>query len=205
MPLDIYHRLAEHQAADDWKHRELMQELQTWVGRFNEAFQLKVPQVSLRIDWLRATRLGHFRCGHNGFGLQREIALNERYLHTRAMWQLLGTLFHELLHGWQESYGRAGRRNYHNREFRRKAADYGLVVDQRGYTQYWPDSPFFALLEQHGVPFPVQPQPLLTQPTRGRGKSTLKKWRCGCTNVRVGVAEFQARCLRCGQLFEQAE
>ena len=36
---------------------------------------------------------------------------------------------------------------------------------------------------------------------RGKGKSSLSKWSCGCTNIRVGVRDLEALCLKCGDLF----
>ena len=40
---------------------------------------------------------------------------------------------------------------------------------------------------------------------RARGRSTLAKWSCGCQNVRVGTREFQACCLKCGNVFQRAD
>jgi len=36
-----------------------------------------------------------------------------------------------------------------------------------------------------------------------RGESKLEKWTCGCTYVRVAVADFQALCLKCGKVFSR--
>ena len=41
--------------------------------------------------------------------------------------------------------------------------------------------------------------------TNVSSKSKLKKWTCGCTNVRVAVSDFRARCLKCGNEFKLAE
>lgn len=200
----IYRSLAEHQQSEPWAHRGLVAELHRWAGIFNREFALGVPEFSLAVDRLRCTRLGHFRYGHNGFGLRGEIVINRVHL-GREFWQVLGTLLHELLHGWQELYGRPGRGNYHNREFRAKAASYGLIIDDRGVTQFEPEGRFFALLAEHGV----RPPEGLARPTvdasRVAGQSKLRKWSCGCTNVRVGKRAFSARCLECGNVFEPEE
>jgi hypothetical protein len=37
-----------------------------------------------------------------------------------------------------------------------------------------------------------------------KGKSKLKKWSCGCTNIRVAVRSLEAKCLKCGNKFEIA-
>lgn len=117
------------------------------------------------------------------------------------MWQVLGTLLHELLHGWQQANGKPGRSNYHNAQYRQKAQSLGLLVDEKGHTNYEPESPFTQLLREYGVDLPaIELSVADTAPPTG-GSSKLKKWTCGCTNVRVAVADFHAQCLRCGGLF----
>ena len=60
---------------------------------------------------------------------------------------------------------------------------YGLVIDRRGHTTYLDNSPFIDLLRRFGVNVP--PLDVLSAPQeRQRGDSKLKKWSCGCTNVR---------------------
>ncbi|MCI0460004.1 MAG: SprT-like domain-containing protein [Gemmataceae bacterium] len=198
----VYRVLAEHQQTEEWALRELLQELQRWATVFNGEFKLDVTEYSLCVDRLRRNRLGHFRPGHNGFGLRGEVAINRLYLDQREFWQVLGTLLHEMLHAWQQEHGRPGKGNYHNKEFRDKAQAYGLVIDRRGYTQYEPDSPFMELLRRHGVTVPEIHAPVLRETgSRAPGSSKLKKWSCGCTNVRVAVADFRAQCLHCGSVF----
>jgi hypothetical protein len=82
------------------------------------------------------------------------------------------------------------------------ALQFGLVIDERGVTSYLSESRFKDLLARHGVHLPVQPMPA----QRILGSSKLKKWSCRCpVNVRVAVADFEARCLRCGSLFVRRE
>ena len=200
----VYEALATHQTSEPWAARGVIAELHRWVPIFDERFGLGIPEVALGIDRLRATRLGHFRPGHNGFGLKGEIIINRRHLEGREGWQTIGTLFHELLHAWQQAHGSPGRGNYHNKQLREKAARYGLVIDQRGYTEYEPDSPFTRLLAEFGVDVPPLERPA-ARPCRTAGSSKLKKWSCGCTNVRVAVRDFRARCLNCGREFLQSE
>jgi hypothetical protein len=45
---------------------------------------------------------------------------------------------------------------------------------------------------------------ILPPKVKPKGKSKLKKWSCGCTNIRVAVKEFEAKCLKCGNVFELA-
>ena len=199
----IYEALADHQSReDDWKYRSFIAKLQQWAGIFDATFDLKVPEVSLGIDRLRPNRLGHFCRGHNAFGLKGEIKLNSRHLiDMRAPWEVLGTLLHELLHGWQQAYGKAGKWNYHNVQYCAKAREYGLLVNHRGETHYDPEGRFFQVLREHGMDLPDLRTEAPVTVGRERGESKLKKWSCGCTNARVAVSDFRARCLRCGREF----
>lgn len=115
----IYHALAEHQVTESrWELKELLAWLQSWARRFNEAFELDIREYLLCVDWLDCRRYGNFRHGANGFGLKGEIAINRIYLHSRQPWEILGTLLHELVHAWQETHGKPGKNNYHNKQFR---------------------------------------------------------------------------------------
>ncbi len=198
----IYAALAKHQRDESWHRQEMVAGLQTWAARFIVEFKLDIDNIALCIDRLPSGRYGHFRRGHNGFGLKNEIAINARYLGgERQVWEVLGTLLHELLHAWQETHGTPGKRNHHNAEFQDKARALGLNIDRRGLTGYAADSPFKELLRKWGVSVPNhETKPAAVRP---RGDSKLKKWSCGCTTARVAVADFRARCLKCGNEFKR--
>jgi hypothetical protein len=143
---NVYAVLANHQSSDhSWALHQLLKWLQVWKDRFISEFKLEIKDISFCVDWLHWQRYGHFRPGHNGFGLLGEVAINRRYLFHREPWQLLGTLLHELLHAWQDVHGKPGKGNYHNRQFRTKAAVYGLIIDEAGRTEYESDSPFMLI------------------------------------------------------------
>ena len=204
--------LREHQkSAEDWRLRALLAELHTWAERFCLRFKLQTPVPAVMIERLRGRVLGHFRPSRNALGLNFEIAIDERRAASDPFGPALGTLLHELLHLWQEVHGAHPSRsssNYHNKEFREKAAALGLIVDCRGHTSYaGENSPFLDLLKAYGVNVPPLP-PLENQNTRlGRlGSSKLKLWQCACpVRVRVAVPNFRARCLVCGCLFMKDE
>jgi hypothetical protein len=199
----VYMALAAHQMSNTWELRDLLRELHRWVGIFVVEFKLDVFHIALRVDGLPPRSLGHFHSGHNGFGLEREIAINRRYLHKNQFWDALGTLLHELIHAWQKIHGQPAKSPcHHNRQFRRKAAEFGLIVDKRGRQQYQPQGAFLRLLQKHGVNVPVLPQ--ATPLARLLGSSKLKLWMCGCEpayRVRVARADFKATCNYCGQAF----
>ena len=56
-------------------------------------------------------------------------------------------------------------------------------------TGFAADSRFKDLLRRFGV---TVPEGEITATARKAGSSKLKKWSCGCTNVRCGVGDFQA-------------
>ena len=133
----IYPELAAHQREETCFGRDLIVLLQGWAAKIVVEFKLEIPEVVLCLESLPKNRYAHFRGGHNGFGLRGEIAFNTHYLQgQRELWEVLGTLLHELLHAWQQAHGKPGKGNHHNEEFRRKAWELGLIIDRRGATGY---------------------------------------------------------------------
>lgn len=55
-----------------------------------------------------------------------EIAMNPTYFATRPVKETLSTLAHEMVHLWQEHYGKPGRGRYHNKEWAAKMKTIGL-------------------------------------------------------------------------------
>jgi len=82
-----------------------------------------------------------------------EIGLNPDYFFgDDAEWH--STLVHEIVHLWQEDYGKPSRRNYHNKQFSEKMEEVGLMTSSTGkpggartgrsMSHYIiPDGPFF--------------------------------------------------------------
>lgn len=220
----VYPALAAHQRTEPgWAFGTVAAELDRWFDRFSFAFGLALPRTALRLDPdLRRTCAGYFRAGHNEFGLAGEIALAVRVAVDGTpvdFGDQLGTLLHEMLHLEQALTGTPGKHNYHNVAFRRRAAEFGLVVDDRGYQGYAAEGRFHDLLTRHSVPMPRAfvlahavasgDTPPPAKPAGGdrRSASKLTKWRCGCTNVWVGVRELHARCIKpgCERPFARAD
>jgi len=195
--------LADHQLNETWKHKEIAECLLKFAEIFNDAFDLQISDMALCITLLSSRTLGHYYSKHNGFGLKNEIAINSLYLDAEGLWDVLGTLLHEMLHLWQQQHGKPGKGNYHNSHFRNKARALGLIVDQAGHQEYAAASPFRDLLQKHGVEMPAVTSPMFPYKV-GKGNSKLKKWTCGCTNARVAVGDFDATCNRCGNKFVRA-
>lgn len=200
----VYGALAEHQLHEAWYGRNLIGTLQEWASRFISEFELDIPEVVLCVDDLPVSSFGHFRCGHNGFGLKGEIAINARHLSgPSGQWQVLGTLLKHLLHAWQQVHGTPAKRGHHNRELRDKAASLGLLVDEKGLLGFSAEGAFKDLLRRHGVDAPAEATPIPER--RPRGTSKQKKWSCGCTNVRCAISDLHAQCLKCAQVFRKVD
>lgn len=212
-PESINKELMHHQiSTEDWGHNSLVKDLHLWAERFIFEFKLKTTTPAIMIDDINHNWYGRYTHGRNGFGLRNEIAINEIYLHQQEYWKILGALLHELLHAEQEQTGKPGSRNYHTKPFRDRAETYGLIVSPSGYTQYSPaPSPFWDLLEKYGIKSEgyLPPSQAIPESPVKTSKSKLKLWICQCkpqpVHVRVAIRDFQAKCLKCGQMFKLCE
>jgi hypothetical protein len=193
-------------AASDWRYREAVAVLHDWASRFNQEFGLDLQTAVIGLDRMSVRLLGTYHGGRNAVGLRHQILLNTAHL-GRPLCEQLATLLHEQIHQWQSQFGRGGKNNYHNLQFRIMAAKFGLLEDDRGRTLGIEPGPFTNLLAKHGVDMGTLPlaheKPVFTR--RPKGDSKLRKWSCPCgTNVRCAVA-LKAQCLKCGGEFEEAE
>lgn len=193
-------------SADDWELSDLAAELYWWADLFIIALfkdqTIPVPVISFaktRID-----NLGHYVSGRNEFGIRENININQVHL-SRPLWSVLATLVHEMTHSWQAIYGKPSNSWFHNKEFRLKMEEFGIVCDKNG-RHLKLMGPFLYLLERHFVSvkgLAYDGRILEGQAAeRPKGKSKLKKWSCPCgQNARVGKREFFATCNLCGNTF----
>jgi len=193
----------------DWPLNKLAKDLYLWTDIFNSAFfkDNPVPVPAISFEKSKVSTLGHYVIGRNGFGVRENININRVHL-GRPMWDILATLLHEMVHSWQDRYGNPSKSWFHNREFRLKMAEIGILVNEKGCHVAVGD-PFVAVLKEHGVTVSGEQNPdgMIKFPpkVKPKGKSKLKKWTCGCQNARVGKAMFEATCDICGSKFELAE
>jgi hypothetical protein len=61
-----------------------------------------------------------------------EIALNPTHILTRPLREVLSTQAHEMVHFWQQHFGKPGRRGYHNRQWAQKMKSIGLGPSATG-------------------------------------------------------------------------
>lgn len=191
----------------DWALNDLADELYWWVDFFNIVYfkDQPVPVPALSFERTRITSLGNYVIRKNSFGIPENINLNSAHL-NRPMWELLATLLHEMTHSWQAMYGKPSNSWFHNKEFQLKMMNFGIVCNSKGCHSGVGD-PFVYLLKKHGIIFNLDSKTesdgIRKIPTRAKlkGQSKLKKWSCGCANIRVAVKDFKAKCLNCGKDF----
>ncbi len=198
--------MENEKSACDWALSNLAWELYWWVDLFNIAFfrEESVPVPVISFERTKVTTLGHYVPGRNSLGLLENINVNTAHL-NRPLWDILATLIHEMCHSWQKIYGKPSKSWFHNKEFQTKMAEFGILINNKG-RHIGVRDPFVFLLKKHGVVFnnTRDPDGIIKIPPKEKpkGKSKLKKWSCGCTNIRVGVKHLEVKCLKCGNTFE---
>ena len=202
----INEKLKEHAlSVDDWPQRKAVALFHEWASRFNTEFRLGLKTPAIAIDRISIRTYGTYHPKCNRFGMRHEIVLNAIHL-NRPLAQQLTLLLHEMIHQWQEQYGKGGENGFHNLQFRVMAHKFGLVVDERGHDLGVEPGPFTKLLARYDIDLTTLPvadeKPMLAK--RPRGNSKQKKWSCGCTNVRCAV-ELRAECRKCSRVFEKLD
>jgi hypothetical protein len=190
----------------EWELHELTPKLIWWADIFNNAFlkDQSVPPPSISKIKPNLITIGRHIIG------SYEIGGKENYgkvQFRRPLWEILVIVMHEMTHTWQALFGKPSNSWYHNREFCCKLLEFGVVCNKTG-RNYGVKDTFVSLLKRHGIVFnqPMNTDDFIKIPpvAKPKGKSKLKKWSCGCTNVRVAVKDFQAKCIRCGNYFKRA-
>ena len=137
----------------DWALCNLSSELYWWTAFFNIAFfktqPVEMPVISFEKKSVK--NLGRYVRERNGFGLKENININQCHL-DGPLWKILSTLLHEMCHSWQNQYGKPSSSWFHNKEFKLKMSDMGVVPNDKGH-HIWVADPFVFFLEKHGIKF----------------------------------------------------
>lgn len=115
---------------------EYANELQQAFDHFNDRLfdgQLEQCVISLQrtarcFGYYSPKRFINARSGES----RSEISINPQYLANYPVIESLQTLVHEMVHMWQDKYGKPGRRGYHNREWGQKMESIGLMPSSTG-------------------------------------------------------------------------
>lgn len=199
--------IADHQIKNrDWIYFPVIREVHRAVSLYQQFLfkQEKLPPLVFGIGRIGRCTLGHFMKTHNDYGLQYEVMLSESHVlqnsNEEGWYRILGTVLHECLHAWQLENGEPGVPPYHNKEFRDKAEEFGLVIDSRGYTEYLESSPFKDLIAKFEFKTPdiewEKSEP------RKRQSSRNYLWTCNCSKIR-GATTLQVFCEKCNTRFER--
>jgi hypothetical protein len=110
--------------------------LQEAYDFFNgELFEGSLPHVLVTLQRHAKTK-GYFAperfAGRLEEATVHELALNPDEFSGRSDELILSTLVHEMTHVWQQAYGRAPRRSYHDRQWAAKMQDLGLQPSDTG-------------------------------------------------------------------------
>lgn len=202
---DINRNLREHESSvGDWYLKSAVKYLYRFFDLFNaQWFAQGLPQAVISFKKTRVTTLGHYRFGRNEFGLKHEINLNSQYM-ERPFCQILATLLHEMIHLEEDLRGiKPGKSsgNRHSRFFLERSRMIGIPSDARGYSLGMFE-PFAGFVTLHGVEIIAEKEGVRKFK---KGSSNLRKYSCGCTNVRVGSKKFSAVCRLCGKEFRLAD
>jgi len=202
----------------DWSLAEIAQNLYQVSEIFNrELFNGVLSTPIITISRLRVTTLGCFVIGRNDFGAKNHIKLNSKHM-NRTKIELYETLLHEMLH--QSEYEihnkKPTRGNYHSSFFQVLSRNLGIPSNDKGVSiGIIRNSPFIGTLLKHNLiseneldentEMSITNNDEYKPVAKGFPRSKLLKFSCSCTNVRVAVLDFKARCLKCGQEFELSE
>jgi len=162
--------------------------------------------------------------GANGFFSPERWKNKEKNIHEISLtpqgldreekdWQ--ATLVHEMVHLWQNDFGKPSRANYHNKEWANKMEEIGLIPSSTGFAGgkktgqkmiHYVDvngrfiKAFNALKEKK---INCKPNPEMTLIKKTDNSKT--KYICSCKNKVWGKPDLSIKCLICGSDFKQVE
>jgi hypothetical protein len=151
-----------------------------------------------------------------------EINMSAEFLLYGGIERIVSTLLHEMAHFYNEIHGikDVSSHQYHNKKFKDTAEKHGLNVekdDKRGFSVTSLNSvalDWLSSLEFRRDIFTISrgnfegfeggegDSDADEQPKKKRKGSKLKKWSCGCTNIRVGAGDIDITCNKCKEKFE---
>ena len=181
-----------------------------------ELFSGTLPHVLVTLQ-RHAKAKGYFApnrfTGRNEKSKAHELAMNPDVFTGRSDELILSTLAHEMAHVWQQTYGRAPRRAYHDREWAAKMKEIGLQPTTTGepggkeigqsVTHYVvPGGPYakaYLRLAATGFHLNWQSQPFSTE----RKKKAASKTKYTCPNCGTNAWAKPDTALICGECYDE--
>lgn len=214
------------ESARDWEYSEDAKHLYAMAVVFRDRLidpiarieRSQMPDPVISFDDLRNNKtLAAYTISRNAQGLLDEITFNTAHYvqedgkmaWSYGRWAQLETLLHEQIHLWQQRVGQnpvKPGRSHHNKEFVDKCESLGLhPMPNVGCHVAVADGVFAGLMAELGIERPSDvPREHgkkidWFKPEKEKGRSTLKKWECGCgQKVRVGKEDWPgAICRSC--------
>ncbi len=180
-----------------------------------ELFDGRLPNYLITLQRHANTR-GYFAAdkfsGRIAETTLHELALNPDHFTGRTDEQILSTLVHEMMHGWQLTFGQSSRRGYHNREWAAAMKQVGLYpsstgavggkeTGQRVSHYVIPGGPFqsaYAKLDATGFKLNWQSS---VRATQGKTVNSKTKFTCpDCHQNAWGKPDLDISCNVCGQV-----
>jgi len=209
----------EHQ----WGPAPFAAEMHTWFERLNDDLNLNLPKPVIGVKKMRKTKLATFlsrakgdQVARNEVGLGYPIVFNNLYCFDywvdndgEYRWWVLKVLLHEAIHLWQEVTEGCeipkSKASGHNKEFRKKMADLGILTNRKGITESVDeDGEFAGFLRKWDVAYDFD-----KLPTVDITRVKKYKWACGCAGGHgVRLEEGEAvdwTCNKCGKKFEMVD
>jgi hypothetical protein len=187
--------------------RPAIEELERAFHRFAPLFGREMPLPVITVQYRgRKNALGWFsdhRWGNGPDGDLPEINLCAESL-ARSVSDIAGTLLHEMVHyaNALDGISDCTVRQYHNRWFRQRCDEIGLVCERmagRGWAQTSLSPELRAMVDE--IQLDANAFGLFRHSAGAKKAATkMKKWRCGCTNVRAAT-DVAAVCHKCGLEF----
>jgi len=212
------------------KHDPTQEQWQAYVAAFAHFNQSlwggKLPTVILNFS-RQAHTYGFFapeRWEHSSGTATHELSINPSHMRDRAPAEVYSTLVHEMAHLWQTTFGKPGRRGYHNHEWGDEMERVGLmpshtgspggkrvgtkmshyIIDGGAYARAFSSLPPAALL-----PWLCKPESASEGKGKGKSASTSRnktKYTCpGCESNVWGKPGLNIVCGDCDRLYEAPE
>jgi len=195
-----------------------LKEMERYFGIFNKALykgKLTRPIITIQSAG-RKNMLGWFWAdtwhsdGTKKKNKHPEINITAEHL-SRGPLDVLETLIHEMVHldNWSKDVQDCSASQYHNKAFKAGCDRIGLVCEQ-GKKHGWAHTSLSPELKKLIVAHkPAKVAFSMFRAVESSAKSgpgsRMIKWSCGCTNIRVAVADFDATCNSCGGDFIEVD